>query len=207
MIDHFTVDYSLFYLKFSCFLLSLYRCWLCFGAWKDHQNCAVYGASGANPSAMNLNKERSEMKSDLERYIFHWERFSNHQNSIKFAHKTRINAQKKMNAFQDAEKNINPKSVSFILDAVDAVIRCKQVLRWTYVFSYLFKGTSSMKALFESQQALLEEFTDQLHELAEKPISELVDSHAKIDLISRTRLIEKYRENLMDAITKSRQTS
>ncbi len=182
-------------------------CWICLKDWKNHSNCAVYNGSGTgafDPSAMNLSKTQSEMKHELDRYMHHWNRFANHQQSIKFAEKTRSAVTKRIDKLNNQE-NVNQKLVSFILDAVDAVIRCKRVLRWTYVFGFYFTGNPNLKLLFESQQSMLEEFTDQLHEFTEKPIQELLEVKVRPELISLTRTVEKYRENLMDAIAKSRE--
>lgn len=89
------------------------------------------------------------------------------------------------------------QEVQFLLDAVNSVIRCKRILQWTYVYAYYTASEGSARALFESHQQRLEEFCEKLHEMSEKPLESLLDVTSRTDLISFTRLCEKYRENVM----------
>jgi hypothetical protein len=149
---------------------------------------------------------------------------------------------------------------------VDAVIACKRVLKWSYVYGYYLENEqhlehgrlekakriakkaenqkkkrkdgkrtatyvrswrpsssdpasasalasnaadststcskSSSHALFDLYQATLEKLTDRLHELAEKPIKEILAGgvEMKTEIISLIRTISEYRTNVVTAI-------
>jgi hypothetical protein len=105
------------------------------------------------------------------------------------------------------------------LDAIPP-FQCRHVLQWTYAYGFYLKE-SSEKALFEtyqvwfkcflgaihsrllvfiqfcvwlhvcSTQEQLEKFTEHLHELAEKPLSELQEIKMRTDVINYTRVTER----------------
>ena len=60
--------------------------------------------------------------------------------------------------------------------AVSEIIKCRQVLKYTYVYAYYNpKMTKQIKNLFEHQQMLLEEACELLHEQIEKPLDPFLD--------------------------------
>jgi ariadne-1 len=98
--------------------------------------------------------------------------------------------------------------VEFLKLAVEQVIRCRRVLKWTYVFGY-YLNPGIEKNLFEHLQEKLEENTDHLHELVERPLDEYLDVnttdksrfyHYKSDLINYYQVTKNFFENLLDGI-------
>jgi ariadne-1 len=181
-------------------------CWLCKQDWKKHTACSAYNNEKVDKlkGAAATEEEKAEKaRNDLQRYMHYFTRYDNHQKSIKFAEKTRTQAEKRVIKLQSM-KGSGLQETSFLLDAVNSVIRCKRVLQYSYVYGYYFKGSdnSSAKLLFDQQQGLLEQFTDQLHEMSEQPLINLTDSEIRVVIISKNRSVEKYRNNLIQAISR-----
>ncbi len=61
--------------------------------------------------------------------------FDNHAKSIKFAEKTRAETEQRMVKLQSL-KGVGVQAVSFLMDAVNSIIRCRRALQWTYVYAY-----------------------------------------------------------------------
>ncbi len=175
-------------------------CWLCKGNWAGHSSCALYDFSTGVPKpGTKMSKEEAaaeSAKNSLAKYIHYFNRFDNHQKSIKFAEKTRFEADQRMTKLQSM-KGVGVQAVSFLLDAVNSIIRCRRVLQWTYVYAYYLpepKGDRGPRVLFEAQQQKLEELTDRLHGQSEKPLDLLMNNRMRTDIISLTRSVEKYRK-------------
>lgn len=56
------------------------------------------------------------------------------------------------------------------MEAINEVIRCRQVLKWSYAYGYYMKVDKSKKDQFEFWQEDLEKHSDNLHGLVEKPL-------------------------------------
>jgi len=160
--------------------------------------------TGKTKSQSKEDVAAEEAKNSLNKYMHYFTRFDNHFKSIKFAEKTRKEAEKRMEQLQKL-KGTGVQAASFLLDAVNAVIRCRRVLQWTYVYGYYLRAPAQDKdrVLFETQQQLLEQFTEGLHGMSEKPLDALLENHMRTDVISYTRLVEKYRDNVIKAILHS----
>jgi len=81
---------------------------------------------------------------------------------------------------------------------VNVVIRCRRVLQWTYVYAYYITADPQDRArvLFENHQQKLEEITEKLHGLSERPL----DGLKRTEMISHTRLVEKFRDSVVKTI-------
>jgi len=186
----------------TCRKCSYEFCWLCKGDWKSHTSCAVWDPKVSKSDAAKEALAAQAAKNDLDKYMHHFARFENHAKSIKFAEKTRAATLERMESLQSM-RGAGLQEVSFLLEAVNTVIKCKRILQWTYCFGYYLEAAGSKRALFESQQQQLEQFCDRLHEMTEKPLDSMLTQNARTDMISFTRLSEKYRVNVVDAIQSS----
>jgi ariadne-1 len=102
-------------------------CWLCKGDWTQHGSatggfykCNKYDTSKDKDVAAEENKIE-EAKNALQKYMFYFTRFDNHDKSIKFAEQTRKKAETTMGKLQD-KLGTNYQDVQFLLNAVNAVI-------------------------------------------------------------------------------------
>lgn len=179
-------------------------CWLCKGKWSDHGS-ATGGYYKCNKYELEISSEASheevkiqEAKNALQKYLFYFSRFDNHNKSIKFAEETRRKAEQRMGELQD-KLGTNYQDVQFILNAVNAVVSCRRVLKWTYCFGYYLEGELE-KQIFENHQERLEKFTEELHGLTEKTTEDLRDTKVRTQIVNYTRVVEKYRKNVIEAI-------
>jgi hypothetical protein len=56
------------------------------------------------------------------------------------------------------------------------------------------------KQIFENHQERLEKFTEDLHGLTEKPIDDLLETKIRTQIVNYTRVVDKYRKNVIQAI-------
>lgn len=172
-------------------------CWLCKGNWNMHVNCSNYDESKEAKEAKNAENE-------LQKYMYYFSRFDNHAKSILFAEKTRAEAETKMEMLQ-AIANAGPKAVQFLIEAVNSIIESRRILSWTYVHGYYLpkKVGAGEKALYEDSLAQLEQLTEKLTGLTEKPLETLMAGSNRSTIMSCTKTLNKYRDNMITAIQQS----
>jgi len=172
-------------------------CWLCYQNWHGH-----------NESLCNNYEEKDRMQQDreakgdsgsagLRRYQFYYTRFENHMKAIKFAERMVADTEKRMNKMQDMG-GASLNQVSWLLDAVNTVIDCRRLLQWSYVWAFVMEEDSVLKAHFKMHQDMLEEFTEELSAMTEQPLAKLVTDKARTAVINHTRVIQKFRQNIID---------
>ena len=191
-------------------------CWLCSGKWADHGSttggyykCNKYDELVAkNESFKSIETQRKSAKTELDKYMWYFERFNNHKQAQSLAKEKQLSQiEKKMHQLHDV-KQYPIGEVEFLKLAVEQVIRCRRVLKWTYVFGfYLSPGLE--KNLFEHLQEKLEENTDHLHELVEKPLEDYLDPsitdksafyHYKSDLTNYSQVTKEFFDRLIVGI-------
>ena len=154
-------------------------CWMCLQLWKVHgsgsfYNCNIYKE---NPTTGD-DKIRKEAKNLLDRYMFFFSRFMNHEKGRAIAvQKPEITAI--TNALCDRFE-ISLNELQMLQIAMKQVVQSRQVLKWTYVYAF-YKHPGP---LFELAQKDLEEFTDRLHEFVEKdlaPYTQVDNAHTQAD--------------------------
>jgi len=146
-------------------------CWICCGDWKEHgQNTGGYYKCNkydpAKPVEGDSNTAISKAKAELDRYLHYYKRYQGHDMSLKFASKQRDNAEKRMLEMQESEKSAWI-DVQFLKQAVEQVIECRRILKYTYVLGHYLKDNTTEKELYEHHQEMLEKHTERLSELTE----------------------------------------
>lgn len=192
-------------------------CWLCQGPWADH-NSATGGFYRCNKYEEQMNneqsklskeeKKRADIKTELNKYMWYFERFNNHEKAQRIASQEQLGAmEEKMQLLHDM-KNYPIGEVEFLKLGAEQVITCRRVLKWTYAFGYYLESGPE-KNLFEHLQEKLEENTEHLHELVEKPLDPFLDPEVldkspfyqyKSDLTNYTQVTKKFLENLLEGI-------
>ena len=186
-------------------------CWICLGEWKKHGS-NWYKCSFFDPNKVDKEKEKlkNDTKFELEKYISYFDKYINHDKSQKFAEglNTKIIEYKKR--FSE-EKNTPYLELSFLDDAVATVIDCHRILKNTYIFGYYMVKCNEQK-LYEHNQYLLDQKSDQLHEMIEQEqipnilnidnIDEFNQKFMKFknDVINLISIIKDYRKHLLDDI-------
>jgi len=172
-------------------------CWLCYQPWHGHNESLCN-----NYELKDKEQELKESMGDssaagLRRYQFYFTRYENHQKSIKFAERIRVDAEKKMNKMQDME-GTSLNQVAFLLDAVNTVIDCRRLLQWSYPWAFLLEDGSSLKTHFKMHQDMLEELTEELSGMTEQPLAKLMATKQRTAIINHTRVIQKFKQNIID---------
>lgn len=83
------------------------------------------------------------------------------------------------------------------LQAVEQLIDCRRVLKYTYVLGYHLKDCTPEKQLFEHHQEMLEKNTERLQEYTEQPL----DTIDRTEVVNLTRVTEKFMASLMGSMS------
>ncbi len=187
-------------------------CWICMGEWishtKDYYNCNKFDAE----KAKKMEEEGKNAKYELEKYVFYFNRWMNHQKALLLALKMRNSIQIIIREFKEL-KLISYEDLKFMENAVEVIVKCRRTLKNTYVFGYYIQEKASQKPLFEHNQFLLEKNADRLHELMENEQyipkifkTDNFDEFNKLftnfkgEVVNLSTATIKYKENLLNEI-------
>jgi len=149
-------------------------CWLCLGDWSTHgtstggyYQCNIYDKQAKEGKHMEEEKTRQKAKHALDKYMFYFERFMDHDRGMKLTVREELDIEVKVQTLHD-KHGFEIIELQFLYDALRQVRACRRVLKWTYVYGYYLEETGPEKNLFEHLQKNLEVKTDSLHEMLEK---------------------------------------
>jgi ariadne-1 len=132
-------------------------------------------------------------QADLERYLFYYQRYMNHDAAGRFAVKHREATQKRMADLALASGAATSWSdVAFLELAVEALLDCRRTLKYTYAAGYYMADGPEMR-LFEHLQEQLERSTEHLAELTEAPLEKM----ERGEVINFTRVTAQFLKNLL----------
>lgn len=150
-------------------------CWLCLGPWQEHGSatggyykCNKYEMDKAAGRTNDEDSTRKKAKTTLDKYIHYFDRYINHDRARKIAIRSLPDIEMNMAKLQSA-CGYKLSDVTFIREAAEQVIKCRQVLKYTYVHGYYLTNTLE-RNLFEHLQEMLEKHTEHLHGLVETPL-------------------------------------
>ncbi len=166
-------------------------CWICMGT---HHVWVCNEFKPTVDETAELNAQQMA-KVELERYHHFFNRYHNHDQALKFASKQRTEALQKMKEMQEKQSDAWI-DVQYVTDAVDTVVLCRRVLKYTYVIGYYMPEHSPEKLLFERHQEMLEENTEKLHECTE---GQNVFTADRTQVVNWTRITERFRKSLLDS--------
>lgn len=185
-------------------------CWVCTGCWKDHGSstggyykCNIFEEKlKSDKNLADAEKQRNLHKSALARYTHYYERYANHDKSVKFAKNLLPTIQQKIELLNTV-KNYPVAELTFLIDACQEVIKCSRVLKWTYAYGYYCTSNLNMihKEQFEFSQKDLERHCDILMKMVETPLDKFLDPNIverspfynfKDELVSYFSTIKKY---------------
>ncbi|CCM05769.1 uncharacterized protein FIBRA_08002 [Fibroporia radiculosa] len=137
----------------------------------DRRNWDVHGY---NNDVCNTWKEpepdaaNTEAKQNLEKWLFYFDRFNNHELSVRLDEELVEQTEEKMLEVQESSE-LSWIEARFMNDAVEELTRCRVTLKWTYAMAY-FLAPGNQKQIFEDIQADLEKAVENLSQLLEEPI-------------------------------------
>jgi ariadne-1 len=139
----------------------------------------------------------SSAKQDLDRYLHYYQRYDNHGKAQTFAIEQRKHTEERMVQLQEQSANMSWADVQFLSDALEVLINCRRVLKYTYVFGYYLPKLTPRRALFEHQQEMLERSTERLSELSEAPF----DKIQRVDVINNMRITKQFMTELIEVLS------
>ncbi|KAI0648414.1 hypothetical protein C8Q79DRAFT_955355 [Trametes meyenii] len=140
-------------------------CWLCMKDWSVH---------GYNNEVCNAWKEpepdvsETTAKQNLEKWLFYFDRFNNHEISARLDEELCTRTEEKMVEWQETSKMSWIES-TFMREAVNELTQCRLTLKWTYAMAYFLKA-GNQKQIFEDVQADLEKAVEDLSQLLDEPM-------------------------------------
>jgi ariadne-1 len=166
-------------------------CWICMGDWSAHTDYYNCNRMDKDKSKKTDTSSAAVAKRDLERYLHYYQRYHAHEQAQKFAEKQLQETEARMLEVQGSE-NASWIDVQFLKDAVELIIACRRVLKFTYVFGF-YLADGGKKNIFEDHQEMLEKFTEKLSELSEKKLDEM----DRVAVINHTRVVETFMQNIL----------
>ena len=200
----------------TCKMCAHEFCWLCLGNWKEHgqntggyYNCNKYEEMKKTGNIGNEEKKRENAKNELARYMFYFERFINHEKAQKHAKTLKPVVQSKILLLHQIKK-YPIQELDFLEEAINEIVKCRQVLKFTYVYGFYLTDDKEIN-LFQYLQEQLEKNCDSLHEMIEKPLDPYLDEkdldrskfyHYKSELVNFFEITRKFYENLLEGLEK-----
>jgi len=176
------------------------------GVWAEHGNhtggyykCNRYDPKNKKGSG-GVETSAEKAKADLDRYLHYYQRFHNHDQSKRFAEKLRKSTETRMTQLHGKSGSQTWMDVQFLKNAVEQVLQCRKVLKYTYVFAYFLQEeqghTMEERNLFEYLQEQLEKTTEKLSELSEVPVEKLDQA----EVTNYTLVTKQFLQNLLDGV-------
>lgn len=181
-------------------------CWICCGDWKSHNN--NYNCNKYNEK---VEKTKANIKNELDKYVFNFNRYINHRNSRDICIKNRELIKNRINELFEIH-SIPFIENQFLEDGLNIVEKGRRVLMYTYVFGFYLISSSKHKLLFEHNQQLLERNCDYLHEMLEDETLKKIMEEKDFDLFNKkytefkslitnySSVTNKYIDNLINDI-------
>lgn len=180
-------------------------CWTCLGDWQEHgqttggyYKCNKFKSSGGGGAGAKGATDQARL--ELERYLFYYIRYSGHDQSGRFAAKNREATQKRMADLAmlsgGAAGGGGWAEVAFLEAATEALLECRRVLKYTYVYGFYLTREGPEKTLFEHLQEQLERSTEHLAELTEAPL----DKMDRGEVVNFTRVTTQFLRHLLDGL-------
>jgi ariadne-1 len=85
----------------------------------------------------------------------------------------------------------------FIKTAAEQLIKCRRVLKYTYVMGYYLPDGTPEKGLFELHQEMLEKNTEKLYDYTQQPCVEKLDVQ---EVINMTRVTARFLDSLLESL-------
>eukprot|EP00051_Salpingoeca_urceolata_P027519 m.481836 g.481836 ORF g.481836 m.481836 type:complete len:517 (-) comp22339_c0_seq1:123-1673(-) len=172
-------------------------CWVCMGPWEPHgsawYNCNRFDEKDSVEARQGQKKSRVA----LERYLFYFNRYANHDQSAKLEGKLQKLVQRKQREMQEA--NMSWIEVQFLSTALMVLADCRRTLKYTYVFAFYLKKNNQGE-IFEGNQKDLENATELLSEYLEGDASADELQLLRQKVLDKTKYCSSRRQKLLEHV-------
>ena len=187
--------------------------WMCKEPWNKHNKETggyykwnKYEESRQDPLNQENQLKQERMKSELQKYKWHYERWDNHakaQSKVKSLQETWLNFSNKL----CYDQILTHSQLLFLPSAFEEVIKWREILKWTYAYGYYLDDTYK-RELFQWMQEQLEVNWEILHDCLENEFlsfSQRLDdlnffNNLKIKILSTLESTKKYYENILERL-------
>ncbi|GAA5828559.1 hypothetical protein JCM3770_005572 [Rhodotorula araucariae] len=170
-------------------------CWVCMGPWSEH-GTSWYNCSRYEEKADTHKDAQSKSRAQLERYLHYYNRFSNHEQSIRLEADLYARTEKKMDELQE-QSTLSWIEVQFLAKAVETLGKVRTVLKWTYAMAFYLERNNHTQ-MFEDNQNDLEQAVEALSELLERPLEEAKIAELRQQTTDKTVYVAKRCKVLLD---------
>ena len=170
-------------------------CWVCTGLWADH-GTAWYSCNRFEERDEVGKDQQSKSRASLERYLHYYNRFANHETSLRLDKELHAKTEKKMEEIQHAS-NLSWIEVQFLNKAVETLSVCRTTLKWTYAMAFYLER-NNFTALFEDNQRDLEQAVEDLSGLLESPIEADTIAELRQKVTDKTVYVHKRNEIMLE---------
>ena len=147
----------------------------------------------------------------LKIYQNHFERYSDHEKSKETCKKQMVSIRDKAKTLHEV-KQYPSSELLFFEDCANEIIKCRQVLKWTYPVSYyaLESWSDAEITLFKDQVEELEKACSRTHELLERDLGPFLDIsavdrgpfyHYKSDLVNKMEILRNSYRSFVQAVS------
>lgn len=188
---------------------------MCMGNWTEHGSatggyykCNKYEEMKNDKNSITKAEEKREQaKHELKKYMFFYEHYNNHMKAGEHAKEM----EPKIAVLIDkliTEKSYPIAELTFLNTALEEVIKCRKVLKWTYAYGFYLEDEKE-KMLFEDAQEQLEKNCDRLHEYLEQDFEPFLNEEQldkkpfyqyKSDLVTRYEVTKQFYQNLLEGL-------
>ncbi|CAH8518887.1 unnamed protein product [Dicrocoelium dendriticum] len=162
-------------------------CWVCLEDWSTHSGHYYTCSRYTEVSDPAKDQARQQARECLRRYVFYYDRWTNHERSLQLEQEHRVAVTKRIH-----EKVLNKEGTwidwQYLLTAADTLRDCRYTLKYTYPMAF-FSEHLKNRELFEYQQALLEsEVEDLAWKVERAKITDRAALQNAMDLCEKHRL-------------------
>ncbi|CAJ0578310.1 unnamed protein product, partial [Mesorhabditis spiculigera] len=169
-------------------------CWMCLGPWEPHGS-AWYSCNRFDDSNSKTARDAQERsRAALQRYLHYYNRYMNHQQSLRLEGKLYAAIKTKMDQLQ--QHGMSWIEAQFLRQAVDALTECRRTLMYTYAFAF-YLVRDNQAAIFEDNQKDLEMATEELSGYLEGELQSTNLQDLKRQVQDKYRYVEKRRHALL----------
>ena len=156
-------------------------------------------------------KSQNESRLALERYLFYYDRYTNHMQSLELESKITVEhicSRIKASTLKSEEEfqGVNYHDKKFLTEACEVLRNCRATLINTYVFAY-FLEKSNQSEIFEGNQRDLQSAVEQLSLLLERDVQNwMIDRKTRISLHDKTDYCRKRNKVLLKHVKDENET-
>lgn len=122
-------------------------CWVCMGPWSEHGQ-AYYNCNRFNDSD---KPDHSKQRLSLERYLHYYNRFANHEQSIRLEQELYARIERKMDELQQ-NSSLSWIEAQFLAKAVETLSVCRTTLKWTYAMAFYLAKNNTTAMFLDNQR-------------------------------------------------------